>query len=83
MSIKETLPAVVPQFVPINSLVTIDTTTLEVDVEKDYYFKFDEGYTKWQSQDEINNWVYKTINHRSRKKINLRCSHCNFIEWWS
>ena len=69
MSIKETLPAVVPQFVPINSLVTIDTTTLEVDVEKDYYFKFDEGYTKWQSQDEINNWVYKTINHAVEKRL--------------
>lgn len=69
MAIKQTLPSVVPQFVPVNSLLTIDTITLEIDVKKNYYFTFDDKFKKWESQDEINNWVYKKINHAVEKRL--------------
>lgn len=68
-SIKSTLPSLVPNFVPVNSLITIDTNTLKVDVKNDFYFTFSDEWQDWESPKEINEFVHDTLNMAVKKRL--------------
>ena len=68
-SIKSVLPTVVPNFVPVNSLITIDINDLNIDVQEGFYFKFSDEWTEWESPEEINQFVHDTLTHAVEKRL--------------
>lgn len=68
-SIKDNYPNSKPKFVKPNTLVIIDTKTLSLKEEKEYYFRWNRDELQPRSYEEVTTKLFKDVQHAVDKRL--------------